>query len=128
MPQNSDSSDGNQPLFVAPQTETPPPESADMLFSCLADQRRRMLLNYLSEHRKPCSINELARELSSRTTETAADEVKYDRINEMEISLFHLHVPKLEDAGVVEMDLDRKIVQPGDRFDAVLSLSDTVGQ
>lgn len=71
-----------------------PQLSADTTFSLLADGQRRRVLAYLSEMQgETADVGDLA--------EHVADEV--DRRRAL-TALYHVHLPKLADAGVVEYD------------------------
>lgn len=73
----------------------------DELFEALTHRRRRRVLALLRGADGPTSLSEVAAEL-------AADEECDDPADRVEISLYHRHVPKLEAAGLVAFDADRR--------------------
>lgn len=70
-------------------------EALDELFEVLADQCRRTVVAELSRG-GPSDVESLAEEV-------AADAEQLTK-TDAEISLIHSHLPRLEDAGVVEFD------------------------
>ena len=71
----------------------------------LSDRRRREILSVLAESRGQLELEELAGLL---TPEEREDSVEED--DEMRISLHHVHLPKLANAGIVEYDPERRTI------------------
>ncbi|MCU4740275.1 DUF7344 domain-containing protein [Natronoglomus mannanivorans] len=81
-----------------PVAETP---SLDLVFDLLADQRRRYALYYLYDSPDGvAAVDEIAAHVVSLENESHAD----DPQDHVVTTLQHVHLPKLEDAGVVEHD------------------------
>lgn len=78
----------------------------DELFDALTHRRRRRVLEVLRSAGQPLTLTALAEELALRSEEEATDE----RTERLRVSLYHRHVPKLADTGLVEFDVDRKRV------------------
>ena len=79
-------------------------------FEALADESRRTVLTALCEAGTALSLSELAVELSqadSGPTEIGGDG---DPVERYEIELYHRHVPKLADTGLVDFDRERRTV------------------
>lgn len=98
------------------------PEALDTLFTTIANQRRRLLIEGVAELSDPVQYEELAEFIADREngamTSTSLNEDR-DRVT---IALDHVHLPKLEAAGVIDVNHDEQTVQRGDRFDPALSL------
>ncbi|WP_420871434.1 DUF7344 domain-containing protein [Halomicrobium salinisoli] len=90
-------------------------EEADDVFLCLSDARRRRLIQYLGEAETPVEIETAAHRLqkSGRGTSRTDDESSRQ---EIVLSLWHHHLPKLANADIVTLDTDKKTIQKGDRF------------
>ncbi|NHN57790.1 MULTISPECIES: hypothetical protein [Halorussus] len=86
--------------------------SPTAIFGLLADARRRRALRYLSRTVGATDLDDLAAELALREGEASAS--RRDRIR---ASLFHVHLPKLRDAGVVRYDAERGTVERRSRRD-----------
>ena len=74
----------------------------------LADERRRVLLTELEGHTEPISLDAL--------TSKIVDRERYDggqRATEsLRISLHHLHLPMLDELGIVSYDTEEHVVEP----------------
>lgn len=78
-------------------------ESVNQYLSVLSDHRRRFLLYYL---RKTTSaeIGEAARRVVAWNRELSPENVPESAREKMEVALYHLHLPKLVEAGLIEYD------------------------
>lgn len=86
------------------------PLTHDSLYRLLSDRRRRTLLYRLSEHEHPVDLAELARTIAIEETELDG-EVPSEAIRHVRISLYHVHVPKLSNAGAVTFDRADRTVE-----------------
>ena len=75
--------------------------SPSAVYEMLADERRRRTLAVLAGASLPMDVRTLARRVAAegdgRTAETTGEPV--DRVH---VSLYHVHLPKLADLGVVD--------------------------
>ncbi|WP_136588527.1 DUF7344 domain-containing protein [Salinigranum halophilum] len=79
------------------------PESLTRAFAVLADTRRRAAVRYL--HRHPSlSLPTLADGVAEREANAPLRDIDPDEVREVYLSLYHTHVPALEDASVVTYD------------------------
>ncbi|WIV65646.1 DUF7344 domain-containing protein [Natrialbaceae archaeon AArc-T1-2] len=72
-------------------------------FSLLSDRRRRRLLSLLSD-RRAVRIDEAVAWIAACEAETTLEEVPTETKRRVRVSLVHVHLPKLADAGVVDYD------------------------
>ena len=80
-------------------------------FDCLADSDRRQLLRVLEERAPDAvTLEELATSLASRRTESSDGPVADEARDRLLASLHHVHLPKLEHAGLVEPVPERDAV------------------
>lgn len=91
-------------------TSTPASLSTDTLFNVLANQRRRYVLHALKEHETPLSLAALATKVAALENERPGTEIPRDEHERVHASLWHSHVPKLDDAGIVEFDRESDTV------------------
>lgn len=77
----------------------------------LANERRRAALAVLREAEAPLALADLAADLVAR--ERASTAPDHEAVQRCYVSLYHRHVPKLVDAGLVEFDADRRTVALG---------------
>jgi hypothetical protein len=78
-------------------------EALDTLYELLSSERRRLALGVLVEAETPLVRAELARRIAVRRDGGTADETA---VNDVAISLGHVHLPKLEAGGLVERTAD----------------------
>ncbi|WP_225335237.1 DUF7344 domain-containing protein [Halomicrobium urmianum] len=75
-------------------------------FDCLTDGRRRGALTVLLDEVGVTSERALARRLAAAERDTTPQSVDDDAITTVRTSLRHVHLPKLDDAGLVDWDAD----------------------
>lgn len=79
--------------------------SQSLVEHLVANERRARILKILADVERPLSLGALAERVAS--AEVGAERPSADRIESVEVTLHHIHVPRLEDAGVVDVDGDR---------------------
>lgn len=83
------------------------------VYDALANPRRRYVLHLLHEAPEPLTLVDLTREVVR--WETDPDEtVRSATTERVHTSLHHVHVPKLEDAGLVEYNSTRTHLAPAE--------------
>lgn len=96
----------------------------DTLFQLLADDIRRRILYALCDNasiRIPEGI--LSRgQVQSQDTQpsslhSSSSQINGESMQQLEMQLHHVHLPKLEDAGVIEWEQGTQIVSQGPQFD-----------
>lgn len=92
-------------------SERPLDSDEARLHRVLANSRRRHVLDVLGESDSPVTLADLAADLASRESDETADR---ERIERVQISLYHNHVPKLDDVGIVEFDATERTVSLDD--------------
>jgi len=83
--------------------EAPEAEWDDVL-ECLAHDRRRVVLSVLVDHGGAIGRRNLARRTVARERDASRTAVSRDAVDEALASLYHVHLPKLRDAGLVVDD------------------------
>jgi DNA-binding transcriptional ArsR family regulator len=76
------------------------------LFALLAKRRRRLVIRVLAEIGTPISVTDLARRIGEREKDSLSNEC----LRSIRTSLHHIHLPKLDDAGVVRYDRTEEMV------------------
>lgn len=75
------------------------------IHEALASGERRRIISILQDAGDPLSLADIAIELAER--EGMDGEELWERAQQLRIDLYHWHIPKLKDAGVVEYDSER---------------------
>lgn len=90
-------------------------EKASRLFDALADERRRVVLDCLAGADAPMAVEDLARQVAARRRwgeePAGRSDPPADAVHRVHVSLHHAHLPKLDDAGLVEYDPDEQVVR-----------------
>lgn len=98
----------------APTAETEPEPatlSMDVTFGLLKNRRRRETLQYLREHDGETTLDEVAEHIAARENDTTVAALSSDQRKRVYIGLYQCHLPKLDDAGVVDYDKDRGTIR-----------------
>jgi len=77
--------------------------SFDSIFQALASRRRRLTLRCLLEHRE-LTLPDLAELVAERESSENIAAIPADRVSRVYFSLYHTHLPKLEDADLVRYE------------------------
>ncbi|GAB3671468.1 DUF7344 domain-containing protein [Halopiger thermotolerans] len=89
-----------------------PAEVIDDAFTLLADERRRLLLAVMTSHGEAITLPDAAEEVAVRETGRAVTDLSGERVADTYLSLYHDHLPRLVDAGLLEYDQERDLVSP----------------
>lgn len=83
--------------------------SLDSTLELLSDYQRRAILQFLVETPdNTATINELVNNLAEQEGARTGERPGHNRV---EASLYHIHIPKLADAGVIDYDARSKEVR-----------------
>lgn len=96
----------------------------DALFDLLADSRRRFVLACLHEYSTPMVLADIADELATWEHDADITDVPAEEVRSIYLSLYHNHVPKMEDVGLVEYSQERDAVELREESDQLASLVD----
>lgn len=92
----------------------------DAIFDVLSERRRRDAIGILDElDGGPVGAREIADRIATDEADSIVREEDEKRVY---VALYQCHLPKLEDADVVEWDRDAKMVAAGRYFDEVAEL------
>lgn len=85
----------------------------DDLFELLADRRRRLVVHYLCEAEGPMAPLALARRIA-RAERPGEEPPRDEALKRIYTGLVHVHLPKLDEHGVVSVDADDGSIRLGD--------------
>lgn len=88
-------------------------EALSSLFHVLKPERRRQVIEILRRDGE-CSVRELAKEIAAVEYGVDVEALSNDEYRNVYNSLYQMHLPTLDDEGVVVYDQDRKVVEPDD--------------
>jgi hypothetical protein len=107
---------------VSVQSDTPesvgasPEDSTDTLardeiFHLLQNQRRRLVLRYITEH-DAVEMRAVAEHVAAWENDTTVERLTSDARQRVYIALYQSHLPKLDESGVIEYDRNRGTIEP----------------
>ena len=82
-------------------------KSLDTIFEVLKNRRRRLVLRYLKTTSESASIGELAEHIAAIENDIKQAELGSQQRKRVYISLYQSHLPKMDDAGVIQFDQNR---------------------
>jgi hypothetical protein len=80
--------------------------SDDEIFYILSNQRRRYVLYYLKQQGSPVELMEVVDQMAAWEEGVSVDAVPEQAQKRAYVALYQTHIPKLEEAGLVEYDSD----------------------
>lgn len=89
-----------------------PPEAVTRALRLLASERRRHLLSVVREHGEALALADVADEVAIRESGRPLTELTAERVARVYTSIYHDHLPRLVDAGLLSYDQSRDIVAP----------------
>jgi hypothetical protein len=99
------------------------------VFDLLANERRRHVLSCLRAVDGSLSMAELAETVAAAESDRPASAVTSEQVDRVQLTLYHVHVPKLAAAGVACYDENQDAVSlpnASDRLERCLALLDRV--
>ncbi|KOX91891.1 DUF7344 domain-containing protein [Haloarcula rubripromontorii] len=85
----------------------------DDLFHVLQCRRRRLVLKYLHEYPgdEPADMSDIAEHIAALEHDTTIDSLRSKQRQRVYIALYQSHLPKMDDAGVINYNQDRGLVE-----------------
>lgn len=97
--------------------EDPPP--LDVVLDLCTDKHRRIVLGVLATQRRSLTLDDLTKAIVKHNHHELLTEVSGETMTEIKAKIHHDHAPRLADAGLVEYDRERQLVEPTEQFDRV---------
>lgn len=85
----------------------------DVTFEILKNRRRRLVLEYIRDMEESTTIGELAEHIAAIENDTTVQQLNAQQRKRVYIGLYQCHLPKMDDAGVVEFNQDRGLIALG---------------
>lgn len=99
----------------------------DEVFTALDHSRRRYLLYTLANERSEETLSELATNIVAWEQDKPAGEVTDEERRRVHVSLYHSHIPKLADLGIVEYREGEDIIVRARNTEQVKGVLDGAG-
>ncbi|MFP8957280.1 ArsR family transcriptional regulator [Natrialbaceae archaeon A-CW3] len=99
--------------------------SKDVIFELLKNRRRREVLTYLLDAEETVTLGELAEQIAAWENDTDVNALSSDQRKRVYVALYQTHLPKMDDAGIVDYDQDRGLITLSDNADLLVMYLDT---
>ena len=117
--------DGPTPgIEQAPGTE---PLDGDAVFHLLQARRRRLVLRYLRGREGPVEMRDVAEQVAAWEHDTTLEALRSEERQRVYIALYQTHLPKLDEAGVIDYEQSRGVVNPTERIERLYEVLDFEG-
>jgi len=115
-------------ITIPPATGLPDRElvERDYVYEALSHRRRRYLLYAFNEDVEQ-TIEELSRKVAAWERDVSRETVNATQLDRVYLSLYHTHVPKLVDAGILVYGDSNETVTIGPRFGEFLATLREIG-
>lgn len=91
--------------------------SKDQLFHILSCRRRRDVLRYLADYNDRVSMSDLADQVAAWEHETTVANLNSDERKSVYIGLYQIHLPALDEYGIIDYNKPRGIIKRTQRAD-----------
>lgn len=98
------------PMFRSPAVESDE-LSRETVFEVLENRRRRYALHYLKQEDGEVHLGPLAEQVAAWETDTPLDEITRDARQRVYVSLLQVHLPAMQQAGLVTFDSEARVVE-----------------
>ncbi|ELY99711.1 hypothetical protein C482_09507 [Natrialba chahannaoensis JCM 10990] len=98
--ENTEETEGNEKTF-----------SEDEIFHLLQNERRRLVLRYLRGTNEPVRMRDVAEQVAAWEHDTTVAELTSTQRQRVYIPLYQSHLSKLDEAGVIDYQQNRGIVE-----------------
>lgn len=88
------------------------PEAISHAFEILSSHRRRLMLRVVQAHDEELTLADLAEEVAVREFDRDIAAISPETVTEVYTTLYHDHMPRLVDAGLIEYEQERDLVSP----------------
>ena len=107
----------DEPLLSADAERARSTLPLDTVFEIIKNERRRLVLHHLEEAEGTVTIGELAERIAAFENDLDRSELNAQQRKRVYIGLYQCHLPKMDDAGVIEFNQDRGHAKLGPNAD-----------
>ena len=84
----------------------------DTVLDICEHKYRRVVLAVLEDQHQSVPINDLTNAIVEHNHHMPLAEASSETVTEIQTALHHIHLPKLAEAGLIEYDSERQVVEP----------------
>ena len=98
--------------------------SPDLAFDLLKNERRRRVLHYLADDDGQVTLGDLAEHIAALENDTTVQALTSTERKRVYVGLYQVHLPKMDDAGVVTFDRNRGTVEADEHAETLTAYLD----
>jgi len=110
---------------VLTEKETEATLSKDDLFELLKNPRRRAVLRFLESTDGNATLSELAEHIAAQENDIEVQQLNAYQRKRVYVALYQCHLPKMDDADIVDYDQDRGDIELREEADQLLTYLDS---
>lgn len=99
--------------------------SKDMIFGLLMNRRRRQVLTYLLGTEGTVTLSDLAEHIAAWENDIEIRALNSAQRKRVYVGLYQTHLPKMDDAGVIDYNQDRGLITLGENADSLVLYLET---
>lgn len=93
------------------------PIDFDTVLDVCEHKHRRIVLAALADQNQSVTVTDLAKVIVKHNHHMPLTEVDGETVTRIQTTLHHVHLPKLDEAELVEYDSERQLVEPSAQFE-----------
>jgi predicted transcriptional regulator len=98
----------------------------DTVLHLCRDRHRCIVLAVLADQQRTLTVNDLRNAVIKHNHHAPITETPTEVTTQIHIMLYHVHLPKLAETGVIEYDVDQQLVEPTAQFDELQPYLSTI--
>jgi hypothetical protein len=110
---DSDSSSSSRPERGRERTDT----KLDLIFGILKNRRRRLVLAYIQDKDHEVTLSDVAEHIAAIENDTTVAQLTSSERKRVYVGLYQCHLPKMDDAGAIDYNQSRGLIQRTDQTD-----------
>lgn len=125
--ETSESDETSDPDSPSDSTESAPRLPKDELFHLLQNERRRQAIQYVLQRDGVVDMRDISDQLAAIENNVEVAALTSAQRKRVYVSLYQCHLPKLDEAGVIDYDKDRGTIERTPRIDHLEPYLDVEG-
>jgi hypothetical protein len=101
----------SEPRADSAERSTEESLSLDLVFGILKNGRRRRVIKYLRDADEEVTLSDLAEHIAAIENDTTPAQLTSSQRKRVYVGLYQCHLPKMDDAGVIEYNQARGLVE-----------------
>lgn len=88
----------------------------DTALELCSNKHRRIVLAILLKEKRALTLNDLTKEIVKHNHHTLITDIPSEEVNRTYLLLYHQHIPKLSEMGIVTQEKEHQLVKPTEQL------------